>query len=166
MTISSGFYSSINHDRLYSNYDFANLFEGIVTSGVYENVGTAFTIRPGGGNSVVVGPGAAWLNGYWLRNDAQYNVSFNSGTEDTTKYIVLEINFEDRAGHIKAVDNYISNGAVRQYPIAKISIPGGASSINSSNITRTVGKGQLTPYVTLVLGNSEPIPIQEIINIF
>lgn len=166
MTISSGFYNSINHDRLYSNYDFANLFEGIVTSGVYENVGTAFTVRPAGGNSITVGPGAAWLNGYWLRNDSQYEISLDNGSSDSSQYIVLEINFNKRAGFIKAVESYTSNGAVRQYPIAKIDIPGGSSSINSSNITRTIGKGQLTPYVTLVLGGSEAIPISDLQNVF
>lgn len=166
MTISSGFYNSINHDRLYSNYDFSNLFEGIITSGVYENVGTAFTVRPAGGNSVNVGPGAAWLNGYWLRNDSQYTISLDGGSSDSTQYIVLEINFSERKGSIKAVDSYTSNGALRQYPIARITIPGGSSSINSSNITRMVGKGQSTPYVTLVLGGSEAIPISEVQGIF
>lgn len=166
MTISSGFFNSINHDRLYSNYDFSNLFEGLITSGIYENVGSAFSVRPGNSNSVTVGSGSAWLDGYWLRNDSSYTVSLSGVSSGTTIYIVLEINLNDRTGSIKYVESITKNSYVKQYAIAMVTMPSGSTNISSSNITRTVGKGRLTPYIQLVVGGSEAIPISEVNSVF
>lgn len=163
MTVSSGFYSSINHDRLYSNYDFSNLFNGLVSTGVYENVGTAFTIRPDGGRKIIIGPGSAWLDGYWLNNDSNYQITFNDEDINSNKYIVLEINLHNRTGSIKAVDECVNKYDVKQYQIGIVKV---TNNISISDITRTIGKGQPTPYTSLLVGSSEPIPIQEIQNLF
>ena len=42
--ITSGFFNSINHDRVYNAEEMSNYFEGLVTSGIYEMIGGAFEV--------------------------------------------------------------------------------------------------------------------------
>ena len=45
MAVSSGFFDSVNHDRLYNADQVSSMFDGLILDGVYENMGEAFAIR-------------------------------------------------------------------------------------------------------------------------
>lgn len=44
--IKSGFYDSINHDRLYRADDFSDYFEGLISDGIYAGIGKEFRVLP------------------------------------------------------------------------------------------------------------------------
>lgn len=46
MPINSGFYNSVNGDRVYDADQFGSLFDGIISDGVFPNVGDKFFVRP------------------------------------------------------------------------------------------------------------------------
>ena len=52
MTIKSGFFNSLNHDRVYDADDINSIFDGIITDGVFGNIGKRFVVTPGSGMSV------------------------------------------------------------------------------------------------------------------
>ena len=156
MTVSSGFFNSINHDRLYDAEQVSSIFDGIIEDGVYESIGEAFMVSPyaDGNDTVIVGTGRAWFDHTWTLNDAQFAITLDPpntllGRIDT---IVIDIDHRDsvRKNSIIVVSGTPSDSPVapsllneelhKQYPIADIKIEAGVSGvITASNITYRVG---------------------------
>lgn len=80
MAITSGFFNSLNGDRVYNADDFGALFDGVVTEGIFT------TIYPGkfectylgihsttGRDRIGVAAGKAWFNHTWITNTEQNN---------------------------------------------------------------------------------------------
>lgn len=86
MAIYDGFFDAVldeasgEYDRAYDSGDFTGYFGQITGSGVciYGNP-DSLKVRSGGENSAIVGPGYLFIQGYWLKNDADYTVPI-SGT--------------------------------------------------------------------------------------
>ena len=76
--IRSGFFNSLNHDRLYYNSDISRLFNSLIIDGVFQNIGDKFIARPGTGMQVIIPSGFAYFNSTWLYNDADYIVALNA----------------------------------------------------------------------------------------
>ena len=164
MTISSGFFNSVNHDRLYDAEQFGSLFDGIINDGVYEHVGDAFEVTPNSdvNDSVIVGTGRAWFNHTWILNNAQYSITLNPPNLVAPRYdaIALDIDRRDsvRKNSIVVVEgtpasdpqypSMVNEELHSQYPIAYIRMnPGNSDIISTSDITYNVGKSSC-PLVT------------------
>ena len=70
MTIKSGFFNSLNHDRMYDADDMNAIFDGIITDGVFGNIGNRFIVTPGSGMTINIGTGKARLHQIFVENDA------------------------------------------------------------------------------------------------
>lgn len=70
MAIKCGFFNSINNDRLYNANDMSNYFEGLISDGVYNNVGQACIVKANGGLKITVGTGRAIISNKWVRIDS------------------------------------------------------------------------------------------------
>lgn len=164
MTITSGFFNSINHDRLYDAEQLSSIFDGIINDGVFESVGDAFLVSPNSelNDSIVVGTGRAWFDHVWILNDAQYNVTLSppSTIYKRIDAVVLDVDKRDsvRAATISVVEGtpalepdppvMLNEELHKQYPVAYITMPPGESDIISGvNIQRTVGTSDC-PIVT------------------
>lgn len=53
----SGFFNSINGDRLYDADQMSKIFEGLITDGVYESVGDKLAVQPSGAMTIQIGTG-------------------------------------------------------------------------------------------------------------
>lgn len=172
MTVSSGFFNSVNHDRLYDAEQVSSIFDGIIEDGVYESIGEAFMVSPyaDGNDTVIVGTGRAWFDHTWTLNDAQFSITLSPpntllGRIDT---IVIDVDRRDsvRKNSIIVVSGTPSDSPTapallneelhKQYPIADIRIDAGVSGvISASKITYRVG----TPACPLVTGPLEALNI-------
>lgn len=167
MTITSGFFNSVNHDRTYDAEQISSIFDGIIKDGVYESIGDAFMVTPNSdlNDSVIVGTGRAWFDHTWTLNDAQFSLTLDEPNTlyGRIDYVVIDVNREQevRENTLKIVrgtmsDNpqepvLINTDRHKQYPIAKIDVPAGASrKISASDITYLVGT-EKCPLVTGVL---------------
>lgn len=155
MAVTYGFYNSYNHDRMYSADQFGAIFDGLISDGVYNNVGNAFNVTPGEGLSVNVGTGRGWFQHTWIYNDQIYPVTISSppiGTLSRIDAIVIGVNKNDavRANSIYSVDGTpsaspqkptLKSGAngLYEYAIAFVTVDPGISSIESSKIQYVVG---------------------------
>lgn len=155
MAVTYGFYNSYNHDRLYSADQFGAIFDGLISDGVYNNVGNAFNVTPGEGLSVNVGTGRGWFQHTWIYNDQIYPVSISSppiGTLSRIDAIVIGVNKNDavRANSIYSVSGTPSaspqkptlksgTNGLYEYAIAFVTVDPGISSIESSKIQYVVG---------------------------
>lgn len=164
MSLTYGFYNSVNHDRVYDATQFGSIYDGVINDGVFQNIGDLFVVTPNSDMNIFVGSGRAWFNGTWTYNDVRYPLTVTPSHQVYTRIdaVVLEVNqnSETRANTIKMVDGplsstptrptLINNEFVHQYPLAYITVPKNASSIVASNIQNVVGTSAC-PFVTGIL---------------
>lgn len=69
--ITSGFFDSVDGDRLYDADQMSEYFEGLISDGVYENIGERFAVTATyNGLQLRVGSGRALIGAHWVKNDA------------------------------------------------------------------------------------------------
>lgn len=164
MSVTSGFFNSLNSDRRYNAEQMSAIFDGIIKDGVFASIGTAFTVSADSGFTVNVGIGRAWFDSIWVYNDAILPLTFDipEVVLDRIDAIVIEINKteEVRAGSIKIVKGspasipqrptLTKNAYVTQYPLAYVEINAGRVSVSQSMITSMIGTSEC-PYITGIL---------------
>ena len=156
MALKSGFFNSVNGDRRYNADDMSEYFEGLVSNGVYENVGDAMVVTAGSGMSVNVASGRAIINCKWLKNDSSYNVAINPASESLPRItaIVVRLNSSNRVMDIITADG--TPASTPQPPVipgdslilAYVLIPANSSTISQSNITDTRPDTDICGWVT------------------
>ena len=164
MSVTSGFFNSLNSDRRYNAEQMSAIFDGVINDGIFSSIGTAFTVTADSGFTVNVGIGRAWFDSIWVYNDAILPLTFDipEVVLDRIDAIVIEINKteEVRAGSIKIVKGTPSsvpnrptltkNTYVTQYPLAYVEINAGKINITQSKITSMIGTSEC-PYITGIL---------------
>ena len=164
MSVTYGFYNSINGDRKYNALEMSTIFDGIIVDGVYMSIGDALNVKSSGGMGITVGTGRAWFNHTWTLNDSVMPLTIESSDVLLNRIdaVVLEVNNDSdvRKNTIKIVKgspaskpvkpSLIESELVNQHPLAYITIGKGVPSISQSNIENAVGTSAC-PYVTGVL---------------
>lgn len=164
MSVTYGFYNSVNHDRTYNAEQISALFDGILLDGVLAAVGNQLTVSSSSGMTVVVEEGRAWFNHTWTNNDAPYPLIFDASETVLNRIdaVVLEVNANDevRANSIKIIKGtpattpvaptMVRTTKINQYPLAHVYVGAGVTVINQVNITNKVGT-TACPFVTGLL---------------
>lgn len=164
MSVSSGFFNSLNGDRKYNAAQMSAIFDGLIIDGVFASIGTAFTVKAVGGLTVNVGVGKAWFDHTWTVNDSILPMTAPEAEVllDRIDAVVLEVNGTEsvRENTIKFVKGNPSSapsrpiltneGNVHQYPLCYIYRKYGTAVINQADITPMVGT-ESTPFVTGIL---------------
>lgn len=164
MSVSSGFFNSLNGDRKYNAAQMSAIFDGLIIDGVFASIGTAFAVKAAGGLTVNVGIGKAWFDHTWTVNDSILPMTAPEAEVllDRIDAVVLEVNGMEsvRENTIKFVKGNPSSapsrptltneGNVHQYPLCYIYRKYGTVVINQADITPMVGT-ESTPFVTGIL---------------
>jgi len=164
MSVSSGFFNSLNGDRQYNAAQMSAIFDGLIIDGVFASIGTAFAVKAAGGLTVNVGIGKAWFDHTWTVNDSILPMTAPEAEVllDRIDAVVLEVNGTEsvRENTIKFVKGNPSSapsrptltneGNVHQYPLCYIYRKYGTAVINQADITPMVGT-ESTPFVTGIL---------------
>lgn len=173
MSFASGFFNSVDHDRLYDATDISRLFDGLIRDGIFASIGDCLVVKQSNQMNVTVGTGRAWFNHTWSYNDALYPVTIPPseilmGRIDA---VVLEINSVEsvRANSIKLIKGTPSSTPakpsltntkeVHQYPLAYVTVGKEVTSIRQADIENCVGTSAC-PFVTGIL---EVISIEQLI---
>lgn len=173
--VSSGFFNSINHDRLYDARQFTSLFDGIIRDGVFMSVGNHLRTIPGDGMTVLVDTGRAWFNHSWTLNDSLYPIVIPPSELilHRTDAIVLDV-YTDRQVRENSIHLVKGNPSQvpgqrpalwkgennSQYPLAYINVRPGSTSIRTADITIMVGTSE-TPWVTGIL---DTVNVDDLLN--
>lgn len=164
MSVSSGFFNSLNGDRKYNAAQMSAIFDGLIIDGVFASIGTAFAVKAAGGLTVKVGIGKAWFDHTWTVNDSILPMTAPEAEVllDRIDAVVLEVNGMEsvRNNTIKFVKGNPSSAPsrptltneekVHQYPLCYIYRKYGTAVINQADITPMVGT-ESTPFVTGIL---------------
>jgi hypothetical protein len=173
MSVTYGFYNSLNGDRKYDATQISSMFDGLITDGVFASIGTAFAVKANTGLTVNVGIGKAWFNRTWTLNDAilPLEAPISDILLDRIDAVVLEVDSSEsvRANSIKFVQGTPSSQPVRptlassetlhQYPLCYIYRAAGSTEITQADITNMVGTEE-TPFITGIL---QTISIDELL---
>ena len=174
MSVTFGFYNSVNHDRRYNALQMSSIFDGIIRDGIFMSIGTAMVVKAASGMTVNVGEGRAWFDHTWTLNDSELPVKLEASELILNRIdtIVLDVDHRDsvRANSIIAIkgtpaSNPVAPRLVRttdhnQYPLCNIYVKAGVTEITQSNITNLVGTGSC-PFITGIL---ESIDIEDLVS--
>lgn len=161
MTIKSGFFNSLNHDRVYDADDINSIFDGIITDGVFGNIGKRFVVTPGSGMSVNVGTGKARFHQIFVENDANLVLQIPQSDVLLNRIdaVVIRVDrtISGRTGNIVVLKGMPSQNPIAptlsndnqiwDMPIAYINIKANVNKVNSSDIQYLVGRNT-TPLIT------------------
>lgn len=164
MSLTYGFYNSLDHDRKYSALQMGSIFDGIVNDGIYMAIGERMMVMSSSGMTVMVGTGRAWFNHTWTLNDARIPLTIEPAEVTLTRIdlIVLEINntLQVRANSIKVIKGVpsqkpawptiVNDEYVHQHILAAITIKPHMSAIRQADITNCVGTNH-APFVTGII---------------
>jgi len=105
MVEESGFFDSVNGDRVYPADKFAKYFRKLVSDGVLYETGTDLQITaPETGMSVVINPGYALIKGYWydLSEPLTLPIEPADATYDRIDRVILRLDLNTDVRDIKA----------------------------------------------------------------
>ena len=164
MSLTYGFFDSLQGDRKYSAADFSDIFNGIITDGVFDNVGDMMAVKAPGGMYVTVGSGRAWFNGKWTYIDTEYPLLITDvppiNSRIVTVALQINLNQAARQNSLVLVSGEVAgtpvpptlqqSDSIYQYPLAYVTVKAGTTEITNSDIEVAVGT-EACPLVTGIL---------------
>lgn len=148
MSVTYGFFNSVNGDRLYNADQMSLYFEGLISQGVFENVGDRMQVTAGTGMSVNVGTGRAIVQSKWAKNDAALNLAITAADVQKNRIDAIAIRFDATARTVSIVvkEGTATTGAaspparatgadVYELFLAYVSVPKATSAITQAMIT-------------------------------
>lgn len=147
MTVASGFFNSINDDRLYDAGFFADYFASFIGNGVFPDPANGLQVVEGQGLKTVIRPGKGWIKGYYIVNDEDLIIQHDiaEGSLHRIDRIILQLSFPDRAIHIMTkkgtpaskpvAPSIIRDTQYYELVLADVFISAGSTVTSQSNIT-------------------------------
>lgn len=164
MSLTYGFFNSLNNDRLYDAEDFSEMFDGVINDGVFASIGEHFAVSAVSGLQISVASGRAWLGGRWIYNDTGYPITLDSAELILNRIDTVCIK-SDSTQAVRACSITVVKGTpgsspvaptltntdkVKFLPLANVYIAAGVTQVTGSNITNRVGTSSC-PFVTAIL---------------
>ena len=167
MTVTSGFFNSKNHDRLYNAEQLSSIFDGVITDGIFQSIGDAFFVHSltTSDNTVLVGTGRAWFDHTWTLNDTPYSIVLDPPSTALGRIdaVVIDVDSTEsvRKNSIMLIKGTYAETPERptlikeprhnQYPLCYINVPAGSSApISDANIVNVIGT-EACPLITGIL---------------
>ena len=168
MAITYGFWNALKqsdgtYDRVYNSDQISEMFEGLLSDGVFESVGDALIVKEKSGLTVEVGTGRAWIGDRWMKNDAKLDITLAAAhlTLNRWSAIVIKadysnrvITIEEKAGTpattpTKPTMTY--NDSIKEKCLAYVYVGKGVTSITQTNITDCRADTSVCGWVTGII---------------
>lgn len=160
MAITSGFFNSLNGDRLYNADQMSEYYLGIISDGVVQNYRNGMQVLAASGMSVNVGAGRAFIKSKWIDLDAAETVSITGSSPTLNRYtaVCVKLDTSAREMSIVTVDGTPATNAtyptvtntesVKYLVLAWVYVPAGATAVSQANITDTRANTSICGYVS------------------
>lgn len=175
MALTYGFYNSLNGDRRYNAMQLSELIDGLITDGIFPEVGDKFQVQATSGLEISIGSGKAWFNKTWTLNDNAFLISLPPAEPLTSRIdaVILEIDTSEvvRANSIKIISgepgmsspdrpSLVKGLTKNQYALCYISRSPNNNQITNADIVNVIGTNE-TPMVKSVMtgDNVKQMPI-------
>ena len=146
MAVTYGFFNSIDDDRLYNADQMSEYFKGLISNGVYENIGGALQVLADTGMDVNVQTGRAVIDCKWLESDAVESVTISEAHQVLNRYtaVVVRLDVSNRLMEINTVDGTAASSpsypaltnttTIKEICLAMVYVAAGATAITQANI--------------------------------
>ena len=163
MALTYGFFDAVNGDRVYNSDQMSEYFKGLISDGVYEDIGGAMQVLAGSGMTVNIQTGRMLINSRWLKNDAVYPVTINAAHAILNRYtaIVARLDMGNRIITITTKDGTAAANPTKptmdktdeviEKCLAYIYVGKGATSISQTDITDTRPDTSVCGWVTGII---------------
>lgn len=112
MSVTSGFFNSIEGDRVYNADDFSRFYDGLTSDGVFRYFKGELEVGTGGGMSVKVAAGKAIVLGKYVENTQSLDLEITGGnSQPRYDAVVVGVDLDARTGDI-----YIKSGTPAASP--------------------------------------------------
>lgn len=166
MAITYGFYNAVKgtdgtYDRVYNAEQISNMFEGLLTSGVYESVGDAMIVKAKTGMTITVGEGRAVMSsGKWIKNDSLLQITLAAAHLTLSRYSAIVIRENKQSREITIVEKegtaatapekptITNNSLYEEKCLAYVYVGAGATTISQMNIQDVRANTSLCGWVT------------------
>ena len=153
MTVKSGFFNSIDGDRLYDAEDINSFFDGVIVDGVLSTIGDVFVVEATTGMQISVGSGKSWFLKSWLTNTAAKVLTLSTAHVSYSRIDIIALDFDKsesvRTNSIIVVEGtpaasptipaLLNTTTHLQIPLAHILVGVGVTEIVQGNITDKIG---------------------------
>ena len=175
MAWTSGFFNSVNGDRLYNAQQMSEIFNGLITDGVYASVGNRLAVQPNNGMTIQINTGRGWFGGRWVNNDAVHLLTLEASDVLLNRYCAVCVR-ADTTESGRKVEPYLKYSSfatsptrptmtrtetVKEYCLAYVYIKAGATSITAANIEDTRGYINLCGWVTGLINQLDTTTLWE-----
>lgn len=168
MAITYGFFNATKqsdgtYDRAYNSDQISDMFEGLVSDGVFESIGDAMVVTAKSGMTVQVGTGRASIDGRWIKNDAKMDITLAASNIALNRWsaIVIRLNMTTRTMSIvekvgTAATNPVkpsltNSTTVKEKCLAYVYVKAGTGSITQVDITDMRANTAVCGWVTGVI---------------
>lgn len=170
MSLTSGFFNSINKDRLYDAEQVSNMFDGVVQDGIFKAIGNKFAVNAYEGMQVTVGSGRAWFNKTWTLNDGTEIVDISPAPLVGNRIDVVALKIDSsssvRANSIEVIEGqtattpvaptWTNTDDIHYYALAHVYVYEGVTEIVQDNITNKIGTTE-TPWAATILSSESSV---------
>lgn len=163
MSITYGFFNAVNEDRTYNADQMSEYFDGLVSDGVYEDIGSALQVLAVADTmSVTVGSGRGLIHCKWLKNDAAATLDITQAHATLNRYsaVVLRLDIVNRLMELDTIDGTPASVPTKpalandetavELALAYVYVPAQATTISQSNIEDARGTSAC-PWVTGII---------------
>lgn len=162
MSLRSGFFDSMDGDRLYSADEMNRPYENIISNGVFPNPSSNLQVTTSSGMIVQVGEGGGMFGGKWCMNDAPILLTVSASETNLNRIDAIVMKC-DRSEVNRNVTVYVKKGTpatdpirpamthdtyVDEYCLATVHITKGIGQITQSMITDTRPDTSVCGWVT------------------
>lgn len=162
MSMRSGFFNSVDGDRLYNAEDMTMPYRNLISNGVFPNPSSNLQVTASSGMTVQVLEGSGMFGGCWAHNDAPVLLTLDAAPANLNRIdaviakcdnteAVRAVNLEIKKGSPSSnpvVPEMLRSDNVNEYCLATVRIVPGTVSITQSMITDTRADTSVCGWVT------------------
>ena len=162
MSIRSGFFNSIDGDRLYNADDMNRPYKDVISNGVFPNPSTNLQVYTSSGMTVQILEGGGMFGGGWAYNDAPVLLTLQAGETNLNRIDAIVI-ARDTSELVRATRVYVKKGTpasspvaptmerneyLNEYCLATVRVNSGTTTLTQSMITDTRMNSDVCGWVT------------------
>lgn len=162
MAWTSGFFNSLNGDRMYNADQMSDMFKGLITNGVYESIGKKLAVEPNENMTIQINTGRGWFGGRWVNNDSPFLYTLEESDVVLNRYcaVCIRVDLTESGRTAEPVFKYSELATepikptmertekVQEYCLAYVYIKAQATEITAADIEDTRFSTDLCGWVT------------------
>lgn len=174
MALESGFFNSVNGDRLYNAEQMSRYFENILSSGIFKRIENCLKVSANNSMELTVAPGGGLIDCHWFRALSAETVTITTAHAVLPRFDIVVARL-DMSDSVRAISLDVVSGTPAESPaapdpvrttsiydlvLALVYVPAAATAITEENLTDVRSNDWYCGYVHSLVDT----PVQKALN--